>query len=94
VLILTRRVGETLYIELPTGETIRVAVLGSKGNQVRVGIEAPSVVALVREELVERAGERTLVRRRKAPQPKLGVRVKAKARAGLLLPRTPPAPPP
>ena len=37
MLILTRRVGETIIIETPAGERIEVAVLGVKGNQVRVG---------------------------------------------------------
>jgi carbon storage regulator len=37
MLILTRRPGETIIIELPNGEQITVAVLGIKGNQVRIG---------------------------------------------------------
>ena len=41
MLILTRRIGETLFFELPTGDRIEVAVLRNKGSQVRVGIEAP-----------------------------------------------------
>lgn len=48
MLILTRRVGETLMI----GDDIQVAVLGVKGNQVRVGIEAPTAINIVREELL------------------------------------------
>ena len=50
MLILTRRVGETLMI----GEQISVTVLGVKGNQVRIGINAPQDVAVHREEIFER----------------------------------------
>jgi carbon storage regulator len=50
MLILTRRVGETVMI----GENITVTVLGVKGNQVRVGVNAPREVAVHREEIFER----------------------------------------
>jgi carbon storage regulator len=50
MLILTRRVGESLKI----GEEVTVTVLGLKGNQVRVGIAAPKSVAVHREEVFER----------------------------------------
>ena len=50
MLILTRRVGETLMI----GDSVSVTVLGVKGNQVRVGINAPKSVAVHREEIYER----------------------------------------
>jgi carbon storage regulator len=50
MLILTRRVGETVMI----GNDVTVTVLGVKGNQVRVGINAPKTVAVHREEIYER----------------------------------------
>lgn len=50
MLILTRRVGETVMI----GEEVTVVVLGVKGNQVRMGINAPRTVAVHREEIFER----------------------------------------
>ncbi len=50
MLILTRRVGETLMI----GDDISISVLGVKGNQVRIGIDAPKEVAVHREEIFKR----------------------------------------
>lgn len=54
MLILTRRPGESLIIELPTGERIEVTVLSIKGTQVRIGTDAPVDIAIVREELLEK----------------------------------------
>ena len=50
MLILTRRVGERLMI----GDDVSVTVLGVKGNQVRVGVDAPPSVAVHREEIYAR----------------------------------------
>ena len=57
MLILTRRPGESIIIELPTGELIQVVVLGVKGNQVRIGTEAPKEIAVHREEIAQRIRE-------------------------------------
>ena len=54
MLLLTRRVGESILIKLPTGEQIQVAVLGIKGNQVRIGTDAPDDISIVREELLDK----------------------------------------
>ena len=53
MLILTRRVGETLMI----GDEVSVTVLGVKGNQVRLGINAPRDVAVHREEIYDRINQ-------------------------------------
>tara|TARA_B100000768_G_C10912463_1_gene222234 strand:- start:264 stop:461 length:198 start_codon:yes stop_codon:yes gene_type:complete len=50
MLILTRRVGETLMV----GDQVTVTVLGVKGNQVRIGVNAPRDVAVHREEIYQR----------------------------------------
>ena len=50
MLILTRRVGESLMI----GDNVNVTVLGIKGNQVRIGVNAPKDVAVHREEIYQR----------------------------------------
>jgi carbon storage regulator len=50
MLILTRRVGETLMI----GDEVKVTVLGVKGNQVRLGVDAPRDVSVHREEIYQR----------------------------------------
>lgn len=58
MLILTRRVGETLMI----GDEVTVTVLGVKGNQVRVGVSAPKHVSVHREEIFERIKNEQVVK--------------------------------
>ncbi len=56
MLILTRRIGETIII----GDNVHITILGIKGNQVRVGVNAPKDVAVHREEIYQRiATEKT-----------------------------------
>ncbi len=50
MLVLTRRTGQTLNI----GDEVQVTVLGIKGNQVRIGIDAPKNVPVHRQEVYER----------------------------------------
>jgi carbon storage regulator len=64
MLILTRRVGEAVMI----GEEVTVTVLGVKGNQVRIGVDAPKTVSVHREEIFDRIkGERGESAERAAP---------------------------
>lgn len=55
MLILTRRVGESVMI----GDTVKFTVLGVKGNQVRIGTDAPKNIAVHREEIYKRIKHET-----------------------------------
>ncbi len=55
MLILTRRIGEVLRI----GDDVAITVLGIKGNQVRIGIDAPKDVSVHREEIYQRIKSET-----------------------------------
>ena len=57
MLILTRKVGESLIIRTSTGEEIEVIVVGTKGKQIQLGTEAADDVSVFREEVLQRIRE-------------------------------------
>lgn len=58
MLILTRRINESLVI----GDDVTVTILGVKGNQVRIGVDAPRIVSVHREELAHKDDETPTLR--------------------------------
>ena len=59
MLILTRKVGETIVI----GDDITFTVLGVKGNQVRIGVKAPADVAVHRQEIYQRISQKPTIQK-------------------------------
>ena len=71
MLILTRRVGEAVKI----GDEVTVTILGVKGSQVRIGIDAPKTVSVHREEIFDRIkGEKARFNRRHVLRRRIGFR--------------------
>lgn len=68
MLILTRRVGETLMV----GDDVTITVLGVKGNQVRIGVNAPKEVSVHREEIYQRIQREKVAQLEAALQQKEG----------------------
>jgi len=53
MLVLTRRIGEALLIETPSGEQIEITILDAQGHRVRIGASASKDVKILREEILE-----------------------------------------
>jgi carbon storage regulator len=64
MLILTRRIGESLNI----GDNIKITLLGIKGNQVRVGIDAPREIEVHREEIYDKIKRETRKAHQRMPE--------------------------
>jgi len=52
MLVFTRRIGEALFIEMPSGEQIEITILDAQGHRVRIGAAAPQTVTIFREEAI------------------------------------------
>ena len=59
MLVLTRKVNRPVYLLLPDGSRVAVQVVKIRGDAVRLGIDAPDAVKILRGELIEDAGART-----------------------------------
>ena len=54
MIVLTRRIGEALMIETPSGELVEITILDAQGHRVRIGASASKNVKIIREEALER----------------------------------------
>jgi carbon storage regulator len=71
VLVLTRRLEEGLVITVPSGETITITVFAVEGDRVKLGIEAPRQVTILRQELCDAVRQQNLAAARLL-EPELG----------------------
>jgi len=76
MLILSRRIGENVRI----GEDVTVTVLEVKGNQVRIGVNAPKSIAVHREEIFQRIAHKTTLAAESPPEATTPIRPTIKIR--------------
>ena len=57
MLVLSRKVGESIILKLPNDEQVRICLTEYQGQQTRVGIEAPEAIKIIREELLYKTNE-------------------------------------